>query len=120
MSKNRFKFLLSHLTFDDYQVRQERCKLDPFAAIRDAWEIFNDNLGKYLASSEYKPFDETLYPMQYQMVFRQYNPQKTHHYGTLFKSLNDARYPYTYISVPYASKPKVDKGRIISSLPLIM
>ena len=83
MSKNRFKFLLSHLTFDDYQVRQERCKLDPFAAIRDAWEIFNDNLGKYLASSEYEPFDETLYLMHYQMVFHQYNPQKTHHYRTL-------------------------------------
>ena len=35
ISKNRFKCLLSHLTFDDYQDRQERRKLDRFAGIRD-------------------------------------------------------------------------------------
>ena len=65
MSKNRFKFLLSHLTFDDYQDRQERWKLDQFAAIRDVWESFNDNLGKYLAPSEYESLDKTLYPMRH-------------------------------------------------------
>ena len=54
MSKNSFKFLLSYLTFDDYQDRQGRCKLDQFAAIRDVWERLNDKLGKYLAPSEYE------------------------------------------------------------------
>ena len=65
MSKNRFKFLLSHLTFDDYQDRPERWKLDPFAAIRDVWESFNDNLEEYLAPSEYESLDETFYPMHH-------------------------------------------------------
>ena len=52
ISKNRLRFLLSQLTFDDYQDRQERWKLDRFTAIRDVWESFSDNLGKYLAPSE--------------------------------------------------------------------
>ena len=102
MSNNPFKFLLSHLTFNDYQDRQERWKLDQFAAIRDVWQSFNDNLGKYLSPSEYESLDEALYPMRHQIAFRQYNAKKPHHYGTLFMSLNDARYPYTYKSVPYA------------------
>ena len=95
MSKNRFKFLLSHLTFDDYQDRQERWKLARFAAIRDVLESFNDNLGKYLAPSEYESLHETLYPMRHQIAIRQYNPKKLHHYGILFKFLNDARYSFT-------------------------
>ena len=120
MSKNRFKFLLSHLTFDDYQDRQDRRKLDQFAAIRDVWESFSDNLAKCLTPSEYESLGETLYPMRYQIAFRHYNPKKPHHYGILFKSLNDTCYPCTYKSVPYASKPKCGQGRIISSLRLIL
>ena len=110
MSNNPFKFLLSHLTFNDYQDRQERWKLDQFAAIRDVWQSFNNNLGKYLSPSEYESLDEALYPMRHQIAFRQCNAKKSHHYGTLFMSLNDARYPYTYKSVPYASKPKSGQG----------
>ena len=110
ISKNRLRFLLSHLTFDDYQDRQERWKLDWFTAIRDVWESFNDNLGKYLAPSEYESLDYMSYPLRHQIVFHQYNPKKPHQYGILFKSLNDACYPYTYKSVPYASKPKSGQG----------
>ena len=35
-----------------------------------------------------------------------YNPNKPNRYGLLLKSLNDARFPYTYKAVPYAAKPK--------------
>ena len=54
--------------------------------------------------------DETLYPMRHQIAFRQYNPNKPHHYGFLFQSLNDVRYPYTCKSFPYPSKPKSGQG----------
>ena len=106
VSKNRFRLFFSHLPFDGYQNRQEKWKLDQFSAIKDVWKSFNDNFGKYLVPSEYESLDETLYPMRHQIVFRQYNPKQPYHYGILFKSLNDTRYPYTYKSVPYASKPK--------------
>ena len=61
-------------------------------------------------SGEYESLDETLYPTCHQIAFRQYNPKEPHHYRILFKTLNDARYPYTYKSVPYASKPKSGQG----------
>ena len=48
--------------------------------------------------------------MCHQIAFHQYNTKKPHHYGILFKSLNDVHYPYTYKSVPYASKPKIGQG----------
>ena len=54
--------------------------------------------------------DETLYPMRHQIAFRQYNPKKPHKYGLLLKSLNDARFPYTYKAAPYAAKPTAGTG----------
>ena len=69
-----------------------------------------------VASPEYLSTDETLYPMRQQTAFRQYNPKKPHRYGRLWKSLNDARLPYTYKSVPYVQKPQameMDLGHIV-------
>ena len=48
--------------------------------------------------------------MQQQIAFRQYNPKKPHKYGLLLKSLNDARFPYTYKATPYAGKPSSGNG----------
>ena len=73
--------------------------------MRPVWELFNSNLGKYVA-----PSDETLYPMGHQIAFRQYNPNKPRKYGVLLKSLNDARFPYTYKALPYAAKPTAGDG----------
>ena len=50
--------------------------------------------------------------MRQEIAFRQYNPNKPHRYGLLPKSLNDARFPYTYKAVPYAAKPKTGDGPI--------
>eukprot|EP00112_Aurelia_sp_Birch-Aquarium-sp1_P021632 Seg5874.3 transcript_id=Seg5874.3/GoldUCD/mRNA.D3Y31 product="hypothetical protein" protein_id=Seg5874.3/GoldUCD/D3Y31 len=47
--------------------------------------------------------------MRNQISFKQYNPDKPAKYGMLFKSLNDARFPFTYKSVVYAGKPEVEK-----------
>ena len=110
MSKNRFKFLLSHKTFGDYSDWERNWPTDRFAAMRPVWELFNKNLGKYIAPSEYLTINETLYPMRHQIAFRQYNPNKPHKYGVLFKSLNEARFPYTFKSIPYAAKPNSGDG----------
>ena len=81
VSKNRFKFLLSHTTFDDYSDREKNWPTDRSAAMRPVWEFRNKTLGKYIAPSEYLTIDETLYPMRHQIAFRQYNPNKPHKYG---------------------------------------
>ena len=106
MSKNRFRFLKGHICFDDPQESTRLWETDRFAAVREIWEIFNSNLSKHVAPSEYLSIDETLYPMRQQIAFRQYNPNKPHRYGLLLKSLNNARFPYTDKSVTYAAKPK--------------
>ena len=104
MSKNRFRFLKVHICFDNLQKRTQLRETDRFAAVREIWEIFNSNLSKHVAPSEYVSIDETLYPMRQQIACHQYNPNKPHRYGLLLKSLHDARFPYTYKAVPYAAK----------------
>ena len=43
--------------------------------------------------------------MSHQIRFRQCNPDKPAKYGLLYKSLNDARFPFTYQVIPYFGKP---------------
>ena len=64
-----------------------------------------------LASGDYLSLDETLYPMRTQISFKQFNPSKPAKYGLLFKSVNAARYPYTFISSPYSGKPTEEGGQ---------
>ena len=96
MSRQRMKFLLSCITFDDPNERAERWRTDRFAAARPLYELINSNCSKYYYLSEYFTIDETLYLMRHQIAFRQYKPNKPHQYGLLVKSLNDAELPFTY------------------------
>ena len=42
--------------------------------MRAIWELFNINLAKYAAPSEYLTIDETLYLTRYKVAFRLNNP----------------------------------------------
>ena len=44
MALNRFKFLLRCMRFDNYRSRPARQRTDRLAAIREVWEMFNNNL----------------------------------------------------------------------------
>ena len=50
--------------------------------------------------------DETLYPMKNRISFKQFNPNIPVKSGLLFKSINGARYPYSFVSTQYCGKPK--------------
>ena len=106
MSRNRFTFILAHLCFDNESTRDGRWKVDRFAAIRDIFESFNLECMSCLVPGDYLSLDETLYPMRTQISFKQYNPNKPAKYGLLFKAINAARYPYTFIASPYCGKPQ--------------
>ena len=110
MSKKSFRFLKGHIYFDSPQERTQLWGTDRFAAVREIREIFDSNLSKHVAPSEYFSIDETLYPMRQQIACRQFNPKKPHRYGLLLNSLNDARFPYTCKAAPYAAKPKAGDG----------
>ena len=82
MSQNRFEFLNSKISFDDPDTRQERFLNDRFAAIRDIFEHFNDNCGKYVEPPEFIALDETLYAMRNRISIKQYNPNKVKQIAT--------------------------------------
>ena len=115
MSKNRFKFLIANVRFDDEETRRDRWSSDSFAAFRELFEMFNAQCGKAISPEDYLSFDETLYPMRTQLSFKQFNPSKPAKYGLLFKSINCARYPYTFITAQYSGKPVGDAGEFYIS-----
>jgi hypothetical protein len=111
MSRNRFTFIVANLSFDNVATRDERWKKDRFAAMRDVFEIFNQECMSCLVPGDYLSLDETLYPMRTQVSFKMYNPNKPAKYGLLLKAINAARYPYTFNAAPYCGKPEVDGGQ---------
>ena len=115
MSKNRLTFLRGYICFDSPQERKQRWETDRFAAVREIWEIFNSNLPKHVAPSEYLSIETT---MRQHIAFHQYNFNKPHRNGLLSKSLNDARFPCRSKTVPYAAKSRLEMVPITSSLPL--
>ena len=64
-----------------------------------------------LATGDYLSLDESLYPMRTHISFKQFNPSKPAKYGLLFKSVNAARYPFTFISSPYGGKLTEEGGQ---------
>ena len=110
MSRTRFKIILRCLSFDDEGTRDDRWKTDRFAAFREFFEVFIEEFCTCLAPEDYLSLDETLYPMRNQISFRQYNPNKPAKYGMLFKSINTARYSYTFVAAPYCGKPVEEGG----------
>ena len=75
------------------------------------FENFNKQCMLVLPPSDYLSLDETLYPMRTPISFKQFKPSKPAKYGLLFKSVNAARYPYTFISSPYSGKPTEEGGQ---------
>ena len=59
MSENHFTFLRGYICFDSPQERKQRWETDRFAAVREIWEIFNSNLPKHVAPSEYLSIETT-------------------------------------------------------------
>ena len=92
MSPDRFKFLLSKISFDNPWSRPEKLESDRFAAFREFLEKFNDNCSRYLTPDQFEFIDETPYPMSHQIAFCQYNPDK----------------PFLHCTVAYAGKPQGD------------
>ena len=110
ISRNRLAFILHNLSFDDESTHAERWKKGRFTAIREFFEKFNNQRMLVLAPGDYLSVDETLCPMWTQISFKKFDPSKPAKYG-LFKSINAARYPYTFISSPYSGEPREVGGQ---------
>ena len=53
----------------------------------------------------YLSIDETLYSTRVGVAFGRYNKNKPAKCGLLFRGINSAEMPYTYLSTLYAGKP---------------
>ena len=107
MSRNRFKFLIAHISFDDHTTRPTRWQHNKFAAFREIFE-YNEDCGKFLIPDDYLPLDKTLYPTRTQISFKQFNPSKPAKYGMLYKSINACRYPFTFSTAVYPTESKAE------------
>ena len=58
MLKNCFRFLESQFCLDNAEERTELWKTDRFTLMKENWQLFNSNLNKYVASSEYLSIDK--------------------------------------------------------------
>ena len=71
MSRNRFKVLIAHISCDDHTMRPNSWQHDRFAALREIFEEFYKNCGKFLVPDDYTSMslDETLYPTRMQISY---------------------------------------------------
>ena len=110
MSMNRFNFVISVLSFDDPETREEQKKEDKFAVMRVFFEAVNKNCARALAPPIYLAIDETLYPTRGRCGFKQFMALKPERYGINFKSINSVEIPYTHSMVVAAGRPENEEG----------
>ena len=106
MRKTRFNFLVATRQFDNSENRQEHWKNDRFTAMRKFFDKLNESCAKLRILTEILSIDETLYSYREKIQIRQYNQNKPAKYGLHYRSISDAKLPYTYFTLLYAGKPK--------------
>ena len=52
-SRNRFKFLIAHILFDDHILRPTSWQHNRFVAFRKIFEEFNKSCGKFVVCNDY-------------------------------------------------------------------
>ena len=103
-SMKRFSHLLNHLRFDDKTTRSKRRERDSLAPIRDIWDRFHTNLGKYFIPGESITVDEQPVPFKARCKFIQYMPSKSDKYGMKLFWACDSSTNYPLRGCPYLGK----------------
>ena len=105
MSRNDLITFLSIMTFDDKNTRSERKRTDKFAAFREVFEMWNENLPKYFTTSGFVTIDEQLIASRCRSPNRIFNPKKPGKFGELVRWMGDAEYRYFYRANPLTKRP---------------
>ena len=109
MSRERFKFLINCLRFDDKTTRATRKETDPLAAIRSIWDQLIDNCKNSYKAGSYVTIDEQLLAFRGCCPFCMYIPNKPAKYGVKIVMVCDAGTKYMIDASPYLGK-KTKKG----------
>lgn len=104
MSCARFDFLVEALRFDAYETRNERCRQDRFAPIREVWEMFVACCRDKYKPGSYITIDEQLLAFRGRCKFRMYIPNKPSKYGIKIVMICDTGSKYMINAMPYLGK----------------
>ncbi|VEN54762.1 unnamed protein product [Callosobruchus maculatus] len=104
MSRERFKFLINCLRFDDKTTRGTRKETDPLAAVRVIWDQLIDNCRNYYKAGSYITIDEQLLAFRGRCPFRMYIPNKPAKYGLKIVIVCDSGTKYMIDASPYLGK----------------
>ena len=89
--KQRFKFLLRILRFDEKTTREAKKMIDKFAQICEFFDQFNNKCRDSYKLSDNTTIDEMLRRFRGRCIFRVYMPAKSGEYGLLFRVLVNAK-----------------------------
>ena len=104
MSRNRFKMIAFCLRFDDKATRDERKQIDKFAAIREIWSDFRNNLMKCYLPGPNATIDEHLMGFRGKCPSRQYMPRKSNKYGIRFQMCANTDSCNVFDAIPYIGR----------------
>ncbi|CAF1042022.1 unnamed protein product [Rotaria sordida] len=104
MSRSRFEKMMSCLRFDDETTREERKKIDKFAAVREIWSYFENNLKTCYTPGSYVTIDEQLLGFRGNCPFRQFIPKKPDKYGLKFWLCVDVESYYVFNTFLYIGR----------------
>ena len=104
MSRTRFQNIISCLRFDDKRTREERKRIDTFAAIREIWSYFQDCLQTCYTPGSNVTIDEQLLGFRGKCSFRQFMPKKPDKYGLKFWLCVDVDSHYVFDAFPYVGR----------------
>lgn len=95
MSRERFRFLLRYLRFENQEKTETTKLVDNLAPIRQFYETFIDNCKKCYSVSGNCAVGERLIPYRGKCNFKVFNPRKKIKYGLKVFTLVDAKTRYT-------------------------
>ncbi|XP_039296209.1 uncharacterized protein LOC120353426 [Nilaparvata lugens] len=110
MPHRRFEFLINCLRFDQKDTRPARKETDPFAAIRDLWENFNQHCQELYTPQAYCTIDEQLLGFSGKCPFRMYTPNKPAKYGIKIVMMCSSN-GYLMNAIPYIEKKLNTEGK---------
>ena len=115
MGKNRFRFLLSMMRFDDRATRAVRRFNDKLAAFCKIWNMFVEicKLMYLIGIAVY--IDKQLLPFQGRCAFRQYMPEKPSKYGIKIWMMCDCATKYMMNAKVYLGKENNEVARKLAS-----
>ncbi|CAF3588675.1 unnamed protein product [Rotaria sp. Silwood1] len=109
ISRSRFQKIIACLRFDYKKTREERKKTDKFAAIREVWSYFQDNMQKCYTPESDITIDEQLLGFRGKCPFRQYMPKKPDKYGLKLWLCVDVDSHYVFNASPYLGRQPMEK-----------